>query len=85
MTEKKTVRLRMGAIGTDSITGFTGKIVAKVVYITGCTQYELAPPVDKDGNFRKAIWFDEDRLIKGAKAKKPIGGPRTSHPPSRMG
>ena len=33
----------------DRVSGFAGIIVARIEYLDGCVQYELKPPVDKDG------------------------------------
>lgn len=45
----------------DKITGFEGIVTGHADYITGCDQYILQPP-SKDGEFKEARWFDENRI-----------------------
>ena len=78
----------------DKVTGFTGKIVARCEYATGCLQYQVAPGVDKKGDLRSSAWFDEGRLklVRAAKPaecniapeESPSGGPQDC-PPERNG
>ncbi|WP_240533448.1 hypothetical protein [Sinorhizobium fredii] len=43
----------------DQLTGFSGIVIGRAQYITGCDQYLLTPRTpDKD-----AKWFDEQRLV----------------------
>ncbi len=54
----------MIALGTtvrDKITGFSGVVVGRVVYLSGCNQLLVAPPVDEKGAFRESQWIDEQR------------------------
>ncbi len=51
-----------GKKSTDKVTGFTGVITAKALYMYGCSQYLLTPKVDKDGKRLDGEWFDEGRL-----------------------
>jgi hypothetical protein len=46
----------------DRITGFSGIAIGRVVYITGCNQVLIAPPISADGALRDSAWFDEQRL-----------------------
>lgn len=46
----------------DRITGFTGTVVGRVEYLTGCSQACVVPEVDDKGSARAAQWFDEPRL-----------------------
>lgn len=56
-----------GKKATDKVTGFTGIITAKALYMYGCAQYLLTPKVDKDGKRQDGEWFDEGRIeIAGA-------------------
>lgn len=52
----------LGKRAQDKITGFTGVIVGHIEYLTGCNQYGIAPPVDKDGKVQQTEWFDESRI-----------------------
>lgn len=51
----------LGRTGTDKITGFTGVITGHCSYLTGCSQFLLAPPV-RDGALVESQWFDEQRI-----------------------
>lgn len=51
-----------GKKATDKVTGFTGVITAKTLYMYGCAQYLLTPKVDKDGKRQAGEWFDEGRI-----------------------
>ncbi|MFG1238033.1 hypothetical protein V5F63_12610 [Xanthobacter autotrophicus DSM 597] len=51
-----------GATYRDRITGFTGIAVGHTVYISGCSQVLLAPPVKPDGSLAESQWFDQQRL-----------------------
>jgi len=53
-----------GATCRDNITGFTGIIVGKASYITGCDQYLLQPECEegKTGTKQTGEWFDDGRL-----------------------
>ena len=54
--------LLLGRKMRDVITGFTGRVVGYVTYLTGCNQALLTPQVDKEGKPVEAEWFDEQRL-----------------------
>jgi hypothetical protein len=51
----------MGQEVKDKITGFTGYVVGRCQYISGCNQ-TLVQPAMKKGNFVENKWFDDDRL-----------------------
>lgn len=52
----------LGKKAKDKITGFEGILTAKCSYLTGCDQYGITPPVDKDGKRQEVQWFDEGRI-----------------------
>lgn len=54
--------IAMGTEVKDTITGFSGKVVARCEYITGCNQYLITPGVDKEGSLRDSTWVDEQRI-----------------------
>lgn len=58
----------MGKLAKDKITGFKGSITAHSIYISGCDQIFLQPPMKK-GAFEDGKWFDLNRLeiLKGKK------------------
>jgi len=45
----------------DKFTGFEGTVTGHCDYITGCDQY-LVQPQTKEGEWKDARWFDENRL-----------------------
>lgn len=53
---------QLGRKYRDRITGFSGMATGRVVYISGCNQVLVSPPVDGDGKPRDPQWFDEQRL-----------------------
>lgn len=52
----------LGKKGRDKVTGFEGIIVAKVMYLTGCDNYGLCPPVKADGTIGANEFFDVGRI-----------------------
>ncbi len=63
----------------EQVTGFIGKVVAKIEYMWGCQQLGVQGKIDKEMRVPEIHWFDVDRLIivKSAKVKKepkPSGG-----------
>jgi hypothetical protein len=46
----------------DKVTGFTGTVMSRTQYATGCHHYGLLPPLDKDGKILDNTWIDESRL-----------------------
>ena len=76
------LELKLGLTATDSITGFTGVLVAKCEYLTGCTQWSLQPCGLKDGEIIKPYWFDESRLgVVEPTNGGPVGAmPEPQHP-----
>jgi len=71
--------LDMGAKVKDAVTGFVGFVTARVVYMTGCVQYEITPATLKDGVPQKALWIDEQRL-KPVRKTAPKRSPRDRSP-----
>ena len=51
--------LKLGDIAKDKISGFTGVVVARIDYITGCVQFRLQPQSLHEGKPVDAFWFDE--------------------------
>lgn len=52
----------LGAMATDSITGFKGRVTGVAHYISGCSQALLVPKVGDDGKLPEGHWFDVQRL-----------------------
>ena len=53
---------KFGKKARDKVTGLVGIITGKIVWMYGCTQYCVVPPVDKDGKVVDGSWFDEGRI-----------------------
>ena len=45
------------------VTGFTGIIISRCEYLTGCIQYGVKPYVDKDGKDVGVLYHDEAELV----------------------
>ena len=54
--------IRLGMTVEDVVSGFTGVATAFLVYIYGCHQVEVVPPVDSKGKKPGSVWFDVSRL-----------------------
>ena len=53
---------KFGKKARDKVTGLVGIITGKIVWMYGCNQYCVVPPVDKDGKVVEGSWFDEGRI-----------------------
>ena len=53
---------KFGKKATDKITGFTGVITAKAIYMHGGVKYLLTPKVDEKGKIQNEEWFDDGRI-----------------------
>lgn len=42
-------QIKLGTKVIDTVTGFTGTATSRIEYMTGCTQYGVAPRVGADG------------------------------------
>ena len=74
------IEIVLGTKVKDSITGFTGIATSRTVFLNGCVQYCVEPPVGKDGKTCECQWIDEQRLT--SKSRVRTGGPvRKGRPP----
>ncbi len=76
----KKFKFELGQKVKDKFTDYEGIIMARIQYLTGCVQYHvLNQELDKDGDIRDWLSFDENRLKlvqkKAVKAKGAKGGP----------
>jgi hypothetical protein len=55
-------QVQLGDNIQDAISGFTGIATALAVYITGCKQVLVQPPMKATGEFVESRWFDMDRM-----------------------
>ena len=69
---------KFGKKARDKVTGLVGIITGKIVWMYGCNQYCVVPPVDKDGKVVEGSWFDEGRIeiIEGAIEPKDVQAAR---------
>ena len=52
----------LGKKATDKFTGFTGHITGVIFYVSGCTQYLVAPSwIEKEGKCGDNYYFDVQR------------------------
>lgn len=83
--------IELGVKARDKVTGFKGIITGRASYLTGCDQYSIVPPIDKDGKLSDGVWFDESRVEvigKGVSVEDVVlpndpGGPQRDAPPVR--
>jgi hypothetical protein len=78
--------INLGDKCKDLVTGFTGIAVAKILYLNGCTRWQLQPIGTDKGKLFEQESFDESQLIvlkaKAAKeGKHETGGPRPNLKP----
>ena len=55
-------KFKQGETLRDKVTGFTGIVVARVDYISGCNRYYIQPKVGDDGKMPDSIVIDEPAL-----------------------
>jgi len=88
-------RFGMGDGVKDQVTGFSGHVLGRSQWITGCNQYLVVPKLGKDGKYPNGQWFDENRLAPFGKnvtldshskvpaQARPTGGLAESYPSKR--
>lgn len=77
--------IELGAVARDSITGFTGVVVAITEWLNGCVRVSIQPKELKDGKPIEVVSFDVEQVELMSPASDRVvrktGGP---HPePSR--
>jgi len=73
------MKYEMGIELKDIVTGFTGYVVGRTEYLTGCNHYGLqSKKLDEKGNPASWQWIDESRLIPTGKSIKGYKCPKTS-------
>jgi hypothetical protein len=53
---------KLGKEVRDKVTGFTGIITGKIIYLFGCSQYSVQQKVDSEGKKPSTEWLDEGRI-----------------------
>lgn len=54
--------IQLGHEVRDVVTGFTGIATSRVVYLNGCVQYGITPPIDKEGKRQEVVYIDSQQL-----------------------
>ncbi|MCZ4351567.1 hypothetical protein O4H61_03475 [Roseovarius aestuarii] len=81
--------IEMGDLVKDTLSGFTGAVIARLEHLTGCNQVHVLPQSDAENEMKDGVWFDIERIELIKKAAVQIntrqGGadiprPRTSGP-----
>lgn len=78
--------IEMGDKVKDTLSGFTGVVLARSEHMTGCNQLYILPVSDKDNDMKDGHWFDVERIekLKAAVIEvKPRLTGRDVPPPSR--
>ncbi|KKL25932.1 hypothetical protein LCGC14_2400350 [marine sediment metagenome] len=58
------MKVVLGKMYKDRISGFTGVAIARTEYLFGCVRVMVEPTkLKKDGDFLPDGWFDEERLV----------------------
>lgn len=80
----KAMVIDLGDRAKDRVTGFSGIVVAKTVWLNGCWRLTLQPEdVDKDGKPREPQTFDSLQLDLIAAGAVPSGNREEQPKPSR--
>jgi len=57
------MRIKLGDVARDSITGFEGVVIARTEWLFGCVRYSLQPQALHDGKPIESQTFDEEQLV----------------------
>lgn len=64
-------KFELGEGVKDVISGFSGVVMGRSQFLTGCNQYSVSPTkLDKDGKRQDWEYFDENRLVATGKSVK---------------
>jgi len=84
MENESGFKIVLRASVTDNVTGFSGVVIGRVEYLTGCRQYMVAPRCKNSSEWAESRWFDEDRLLtEMPETPQNAGGPQTCPAPSK--
>jgi len=65
-------RIELGDIAKETVTGFTGIVVARTIWLSNCDQLTIQPQgLDKEGKPHQTRTFDEPRVVFVKKGKVP--------------
>lgn len=65
--------LKLGDAAKDKVTGFSGILVAYVVYLAASPQWSIQPPIKSTGEWVDSRYFDEDRIERDSERMAMIG------------
>lgn len=60
--EMKNMKVNLGDLCKDVVSGFRGIAVSRHSYLQGCDRISIQPPVGEDGNHPSAVAFDEGQI-----------------------
>lgn len=63
--------IKLGQKARDTVSGFTGTVVARTEWLNGCVRIAIQPKVDKDGKMVDNAEFDEPQVE--VVVEEPIG------------
>lgn len=73
-------KIKLGATVKDKVTGFTGVVIGRTEWLSGCLRYEVQAKVDKEGKYPSIQSIDEEVLQVLKKAPvvpmRRAGGPK---------
>lgn len=72
------MRIPLGTVVSDKVTGFVGVAESRGTYLYGCDRYCVQPKIDKDGKIPESRMIDEPQLeaVEGEKVVMlPAGEP----------
>lgn len=80
------MKIILGKIYKDKISGFTGIAFARSIFLYGCIRILIVSNrLDKDGKLIDDCWFDEEQLAKVKETKKSIKKNKTNTPAGTRG
>lgn len=71
--------IKLGDFVTDSVTGFSGVVLARVEYLNGCVRCEVQSKKLHEGKPIESCFFDEQRL--NPESTVTTGGPPSKEAP----
>jgi len=72
--------VELGDLAKDTVTGFSGTVVAITTWLHGCSRIILQPKVGKDGKVPESSAFDEPQVVV---VKKKVVAVANTNPPKR--
>lgn len=73
-------KFKQGEHLRDIVTGFSGVVVCRCDYISGCNRYLIQPTVGEDGKMVDGVYIDEPALERLQKPMVVLERPETAPP-----